>query len=283
MRCRIVRPAAALVALVSFTALALADPPEPDSNASSAPDPATLSPELREALQDLLNYDPAHLSKGRATPLRVGAPQSFELDGNRTDKTDGSAAVTVKKALPLAWDANVGADIGLPPAPAQTYQPDRPLQSAKDPGSGAAWAKVTVLPGLASVDARLDPGREQGRIGTTFSHSVPFGPNYSITLQNTYALTDTLWGATNAPAGGTTGALPPAQVWTNDRVVKFNILSTGTSLAAGVTSSSIDNTARSKFSAEQKLFEKFNITTSVTDVGAPTSNKSITAGFKLKW
>ena len=67
------------------------------------------------------------------------------------------------------------------------------------------------------------------------------------------------------------------------RLVKFNILSTGTSLAAGTTNSSIDNVTRNKFSAEQKLFSNFNVTTSVTDLGSAAPNKSITAGFKLKW
>lgn len=279
MRCRILRRifprVAALIALVSAGSLAVADPHEPDS--------PTLSPELQAALQELLSFDSSRAAQPlRGTPLRVPSPTSSELNWNRTDKSDGSAAVTVKKPLPLEWDTSVGADIGLPPAPALTYQPDRPIQSAKDPGSGAAWANVTVVPGLASVDARIDPTKEQGRIGTTLSRSLPLGSGYSITLQNSYALTDTLWGAPT-PAGG--GAAPgiPTQVWTNDRMVKFKILSTGTSLAAGTTNSSIDNITRNKFSAEQKLFENFNVTTSVTDVGAPSANKSITAGFKLKW
>lgn len=287
MRCRIVSrtfaPQAALIALLSSAALA--DPAAPDSapNGDAATEAATLSPELREALQDLLNYDPVRASSGRASPLRTPA-QSSDLDWNRSEKNDGSAAVSVKKALPLPWDAKVGADLAPATNPAMTYRPDRPQQSAKDTGSGAAWANVTVVPGLASVDARVDPGREQGRIGTTFSHSVPLGSSYSITLQNSYALTDTFSGTQAAPAApGAPAALPPSQVWSNDKLVKFNILSTGTSLAAGTTSSSIDNVTRNKFSAEQKLFENFNVTTSVTDVGAPVSNKSITAGFKLKW
>ena len=72
-------------------------------------------------------------------------------------------------------------------------------------------------------------------------------------------------------------------MWSNDRLVKFNFLSTGTSLAAGTTSSTLDRQTRNKISAEQKLFEGLNVTTTVTDVGAPTTAKSITAGFKWKW
>jgi hypothetical protein len=57
----------------------------------------------------------------------------------------------------------------------------------------------------------------------------------------------------------------------------------GTSIAAGTSSSNATNAARNKISAEQKLFDGLNITTSVTDVGAPTASKSITAGYKWKW
>ena len=68
-----------------------------------------------------------------------------------------------------------------------------------------------------------------------------------------------------------------------ERMVKFNILSTGTSFGAGTTSSSADSATHNKISAEQKLFDRLNVTTSVSDIGAPNSNKSITAGFKLNW
>jgi hypothetical protein len=36
-------------------------------------------------------------------------------------------------------------------------------------------------------------------------------------------------------------------------------------------------------SAEQKLFGPLHVTTSVSDLGEATVNKSITAGFKLHW
>jgi hypothetical protein len=36
-------------------------------------------------------------------------------------------------------------------------------------------------------------------------------------------------------------------------------------------------------SAEQKLYGPLHVTTAVTDLGQTTSNKSITAGFKLNW
>ena len=277
MRCRIV----SRIALAAFVVAASAPLALAIDVAPSEPQPATtVSPELREALQDLLNYDPGAPSR-RISPLRV-KPVSRDAEWNRSDKDDGSASVTVKKALPLSVDANVGADIGLAATPAKTYQPDKLQQSAKDTGSSAAWANLQVVPGLASLNARVDPTREQGRVGTTVSRSVPIGPNYSVTLLSSYALTDAL-AQTGTTLPGQTSLLPPTQFWTNDRLVKFNILSTGTSLAAGTTTSSLDNITHHKFSAEQKLFQNFNITTSVTDLGGATPNKSVSAGFKLRW
>jgi len=282
MRCRTVSQIA-LSALAVATAIPLARATDVAPGETQPAETTTISPELREALQDMLNYDPAGVSKRRASPLRV-KPLARAAEWNRTEKNDGSASVTVKKALPLGLDTNVGADIGTAATPALTYQPEKAQQSAKDTGSGTAWANVQVLPGLASLEARVDPTREQGRLGTTIGRSVPFGQNYSVTLQSTYALTDSLGAQTSTqPGQSQSAALPTTQFWTNDRLVKFNILTTGTSLAAGTTTSSLDNITHHKFSAEQKFFQNFNVTTSVTDIGGPAPNKSVTAGFKLRW
>lgn len=272
-------------ALLLLAVPALADPrAKPDGNTNET-EATELSPELQEALRDLLNSDSMREQMTRPLVRAPAAKASpYEVNWNRTDKADGSTAMSVKKPLPLEWDTNIGADLAPAGNPAITYQPDRVLQSSGDYGSGAAWANITV-PGLASVDARVDPAKEQSKLGTTFSRSLPVGGNYSITLQNTFAVTDTLANGPSAPliAGASPGG-PPAQVWSNDRLVKFNILSTGTTLAAGTSSTTVDNVLHNKFGVEQKLFDAFNVTTAVTDVGngRPT-NKSITAGFKFKW
>ena len=73
------------------------------------------------------------------------------------------------------------------------------------------------------------------------------------------------------------------QVFGNERAVKFNILPTGTTLGAGLTTASNDPVTHNTISAEQKLYGPLQVTTAVTDFGQTTSNKSITAGFKLHW
>jgi hypothetical protein len=297
MRCRRIfsrdfaRHGAALAALLSSCALTLADPAaKPDASGLDT-NGAPLSAEAEAALRDALVFDPARWMEMKpATPRAPSQKASgHDLDWNRTDKQDGSSAVTVKKPLPIEWDAKVGADFGFAPTPGVSYQPDRPLPYSKDQNTGAdglraTWASVTV-PGVASIDARVDPAKDQSKLGTTISRSVPVGSAYSVTLQNSFAVTETLGGVQNTPAATGTAppGTPPAQVWSNDRLVKFNFLSTGTSFAAGTTTSTIDRQTRNKISAEQKLFEGLNITTTVTDVGAPSIAKSITAGFKWKW
>jgi hypothetical protein len=279
------RRAATPIALLASFALAFADPQAtPDSGGLPGAESTALSAEAQAALREVLNFDPVR-AMTPASPLRVPSQKAsaHDLDWNRTEKADGSAALTVKKPLPFIWDAKVGADFGLAAAPAASSQLEKLLQSNKDQGMGAAWASVTV-PGLASIDARVDPGKEQSKLGTTLSRSLALGSQYSVTLQNSYALTETRGSAPMAPA--IASAVTPAasaQVWSTDRLVKFNILSTGTTLAAGTSSSTADNVTHNKISAEQKLFGPLSVTTALTDVGALTSSKSISAGFKLKW
>ncbi|HEU5445466.1 MAG TPA: hypothetical protein VFU70_07870, partial [Pseudolabrys sp.] len=73
------------------------------------------------------------------------------------------------------------------------------------------------------------------------------------------------------------------QVFGSEKAVKFNILSTGTTLGAGFATTSTDPVTHNTFSADQKLYGPLHVTTAVTDVGQTTSNKSISAGFKLNW
>ena len=256
--------ALALAALPSFAQ-------EPASNAA-------LSPETP--------FTPEALAIPPKKPLRLpGLSDGKGFDVKRTEKPDGSATVVVEQPLQTEWDNSVGAD--LKPATGSAF--DRPLPSPRDSsGGGAAWASVGV-PNVASADARIDPSNEQGKVGTTLKQSIPFGGRFAVTLQDTYSVTETLGQPSAAPSDLLLVALPPApaaatpQVYGNERAVKFNILPTGTTLGAGVTTASNDPVTHNTLSAEQKLYGPLQVTTAVTDFGQATSNKSITAGFKVHW
>jgi hypothetical protein len=260
-----------------------------DANAAAAP----LSPEESAAVGNALMFDPStFMSSKPAKPLRLPETSRHKsLDISRTDKPDGSSTVIVKKPLATEWDTTVGADLNLAATPPTNFGLDMPSPATtNNAGSGAAWASVG-LPNIASVDARVDPTRDQGKLGATFKRSVPVGSNLSVTLQNTYSVTETLSASTTpsydpllmAAPPVTATTTPPPQVWGSEKMVKVDVLSTGTSFGAGLTSNNIDPVTHNKFSADQKLYGPLHVTTAVTDVGRPTSSQSISAGLKLHW
>jgi hypothetical protein len=258
--------------------LQAAAPESEDSNAvesaadseTTAQDVEPLSEEEAAALRDALNSKiDSETAAAAATPRPAGGPG---LDWDRSTKPNGTTYI-VKRTLPVDWNAKIGADLGVSDTSARPA-PQPPALSPLDKNTGAAWANVQV-PSVASFDARIAPGGEPNKFGV--SRTVPLGGT-SLTLQDSYAL------AEPSPASPT-GITPPgaAPVWSNDRQAKLSITATGTTFGVGSTSSTADRATHNRFSAEQKLFDKFNITTTVSDVGAPTSNKGIAAGFKTQW
>ena len=198
--------------------------------------------------------------------------------------------MVVKKPLAAdEWNATVGADVNLAATPPDTYRVDQPMPTAADStGSGAAWASIGV-PNLASLDTRVAAGSDQGKIGTTLKRSIPLGSRFSVTVQDTYSVTDTFNssadGASNQPLLETAPAANPTPqyVYGNEKLAKLDYLPTGTTLSAAVSSSSIDPVTHKTFSADQKIYGPLHVTTALTDIGEPTASKSISARFKLNW
>jgi hypothetical protein len=248
---------------------------------------APLTPEESVLLGNALVFDPTALATPPKKPLRMPGTSDNSFDVKRTEKPDGSATVVVKQPLPTGWENSVGADLA-PSNKGASAAYDRPLPATRDGfGAGSAWASIGVK-NIGSVDARVDPTGEQGKLGGTLKHSIPFGGRFAVTVQDTYSVTETMAQPTG-PTDMPLMALPsnPApltpQVFGNEKAVKFNILPTGTTLGAGVTTASNDPVTHNTLSAEQKLYGPLQVTTAVTDFGQATSNKSITAGFKLHW
>jgi hypothetical protein len=194
--------------------------------------------------------------------LQTGAAGHFEKIGDafapalhtstawsRKDQPDGSALLSVKQALAIEWDSKVG----------------------------AAWANLTV-PDLVTVEVRLAPSDDQRKVGASVQRSLPIGRSLSVTLQNDLSMTENYPAAITGSAPGTS-----PKIWDSERRVKLDIATTGTTLAAASSSSSLDNLTHHTLSAEQKIYGPLQVKTSVADPGQPTSSKSITAGFKLNW
>jgi len=261
--------------LLALSGLAGAQQPatdEPPEAAASEDTPASepLPEEVQAALREALDPEKPDAFSSSARARDSG---SDDPNWHRKDQADGSAAVSVKRPLPTAWESSIGADLSAAPSP-------RPLSevspSSASQGSAAAWASVKV-PGVASVDTRVEPNNDQSKIGTTVSRSLALGSSNSLTLQNNFALTETLGSQPATPASS------PPSVWSNDQTLKFNVGSTGTTLAASTSRSNSDSIPHNKLSAEQKLFNDINVTTTLSDVGTATASKSVTAGIKLKW
>jgi hypothetical protein len=262
---------------------ALAQEPAQTNNDALIPE-APLTPEESAILGNALFFDPVALATPPKQSLRVPGGTGYNV--SHTQNLDGSSSIVVKQLLPTEWSNSVGANVGPSNSGGAFGQP---LPTTRDSTpSGAAWASLGVS-NIGSVDARIDPSAEQGKVGTTLKQSIPFGGRFAVTLQDTYSVTETLGQPSTGPSdiplmtppSAPVGATP--QVFGNERSVKFNILPTGTTLGAGVVTASNDPVTHNTISAEQKLYGPLQVTTAVTDFGQATSNKSITAGFKLHW
>lgn len=269
---------------------ATADAAAPPEDSAAQPPEAPLTPEEAAVLANALTFDPATLDAKPAKSLRLpGSAKGDQIDYSHSAKPDGSGTMAMTKPFAGDWDAKVGADVTRTPDRSSGYSPDQPLPvTGGNQDSAAAWASVGMT-NFASVDARVDPGSDQGKLGTTLKRSIPLGSKYSVTLQDTYSVTQNM----GTPAAPTTiplmtspagAATPPAaQVWSNQRSIKFDVASTGTTFGAGLVTASNDPVTHNTFSADQRIYGPLHVTTAVTDLGETTSSKSLSAGLKLHW
>jgi hypothetical protein len=285
-------PAAIAIMLSSMIATAAtAEPytsaPQPPSGEASTPvdAEAPADPTALEAFNwHALNWDLSKLAPVRGQ-IRTPATTNPRADWNRVENRDGTAAVTVKRALPTGWDSNVGMDFNVAgQRPAAV--PSLPGALAPEPDqTGAAWATITA-PGVnlpigwdkTTINARIDPLHDQRTLGTTLSRSVPLNDGLSVTLQNGYSLSHS---AASAWAGN--AAASDAQVLTTDTSAKLNVLPTGTSLSVGAAKSTLDERWLRTLSTEQKLFGGVSVTGAISETTDGEPNRSLSAGFKRQW
>jgi hypothetical protein len=213
-------------------------------------------------------------------PLELPADAPLDLSTPEPEKLKGMTPFA-DRASALDWNGKAGIDYSKPSIPAVTFQPDQLLAGAvPDQSSGVAWATITA-PGFeaplgwdkTSIETRVDPSQEQGKLGTTLSRSVPVGDDVSLTLQNGASMTRSLPNATG-----------PVHSWATSQALRFNFLPTDTSVSFGADISSTDDKWLRTLSAEQKLFGgPFSVTGSVSETATGDLSKSLKAGFKRTW
>ena len=216
---------------------------------------------------------------------RAKAAANSGMNWSSNANADGSSAVTVKQSVSSFWDTRIGADMTVTKEP--TTMSELLAQKAENGGnlpqsSGSAWAAATA-PGAGAiwdktaVEARVDPGSEQSKLGASLTKSVPLSGDTSLTLQNGYSVNQQ--GTTALPGVG--GHI--TRNYGTDQSAKVTITDTGTSITAGQTLSTTDDKWLRKVGAEQKLFDNVTVSGSVGETSQGAINKSVTAGFKKSW
>ena len=235
-----------------------------------------------------LNVDAYTLAERPAAAARgaKGRPGGDDVSWSNNRKANGGADVSVKQSMWSFWDTRVGADMTV--AREQTTMSELLAEKASNGGGlpqsgGSAWAAMTA-PGAAgiwdrtAVEARVDPGSEQSKLGTSISKQVPLNGDNSVTLQNGYNVTQQ--GMTGVPG---LPSRPTTRNYETDQSARLSIGDTGTSVTAGQTLSSSDDKWLRKVGAEQKLLDGVTVSGSVGETAQGTMNKSVTAGFKRSW
>lgn len=245
-----------------------ADTPEPDWSLLNTDNSPTAKASLREKRSSLI----------------VGSPSSSWTN----NESNGASALSVKQSVTPFWDTRVGADINVarqnaPRSAADAYRNQFGDGTAQAQSGGAAWAAATA-PGVGSIwdktaiEARVDPGADQTKLGTSLSKSVPIaGDQYSLTLQSGYNVIQ----QGSIPAIGYNGR--PTRSYETDQLARFNITDTGTSFIAGQSLATTDDKWLRKFGAEQKLFGGVNVSGSISETVQGVTNKTFSAGFKHSW
>jgi hypothetical protein len=264
-----------------------ADKPAP----AEASDPASKDIDASKLDWSQLAADASPAIDGKANDkAKPGAGPKKAADGSDIkwsghDQANGSSAVSVKQSVSPYWDARVGADMTVARQPTTMSEllAEKSTNGGNVPqSSGSAWAAVTA-PGAGSlwdktaVEARVDPGSDQSKLGTTISKQVPLQDQYSVTLQNGYNVTEQGTVAVPGIAGRTTHS------YETDQSAKLDIGKTGTSVTAGQSLSSNDDKWLHKIGAEQKLADGVTVSGSIGETAQGSTNKSITAGFKKSW
>jgi len=232
-----------------------------------------------------LNVDAATLAEARAKAAAKTAVDGSGMKWSSQNQANGSSAVSVKQSVSPFWDARVGADMTVTHEP--TTMSELLAEKSANGGnlpqsSGSAWAAITA-PGAGSlwdktaVEARVDPGQDQSKLGTSVSKQVPLADQYSVTLQNGYSMTQQ--GSVPVPGnGGRT-----THGYETDQSAKLDIGDTGASVTAGQSLSSADDRWLRKIGAEQKLSDGVTISGAIGETPQGATSKSISAGLKKSW
>jgi hypothetical protein len=260
------------------------------AEATDAPVDTAHDDDMKNVDVDKLDWSQLNLDGSTLTTRQPGKAQSASIapanpapNWSSNNGGNGSSAVSVKQSLAGFLDPQVGADMTVAQQPQGLTESQILAMRLANGGSlpessGSAWASVSA-PGVdaiwdkTSLQARVDPGQDQSRLGTSLSKSVPLNGHTSLTLENGYNVVEQGLGAVGRPTHS----------YDTEQTAKLNLNDIGTSFTAGQAFSSTDERWLHSVGAEQKLFGGVSITGSISETAAGPENKSITAGYKQSW
>ncbi len=284
-----------LAAAVLLAQAAVAHAQSPQAEEDEQAEEAAPSVNDEDVLKDIdvsqldwgqLNVDASTLSDGLPAKARAGrAAADGGMNWSNKNQANGASAVSVKQSVSPFWDTRVGADMTVTREPTTMSEllAEKTANGGSLPqSSGSAWAAITA-PGAGpvwdktAVEARVDPGADQSRLGTSILKQVPLGDATSLTLSNGYNVIQQ--GAVPVPGIATR----QERTYQTEQSARVELSETGTSISAGQSLSTSDDKWLRKVGAEQKLFGDVSVSGSVGETPQGTINKSISAGIKKSW
>jgi hypothetical protein len=284
---------AAMLAMMSaigaLRAEEAAAPPAEEATEQEAPPPAEDEP-----LPDDIDFsalttplDRPHTPAPRLRTAPPSATASAAPAWSRSDRSNGTAAVSVKQPVSPFWDMKAGVDLDVatqssPLRTPETLPEKLAADSRAENSQAAAWmsAKAPGVPYLSDqvmLEARMNPTRD-ARLGTSFSKSLPlFDEQLSLTLRHGYYVTQ------HDAIPGLPAVTGHGRSFDMDRSAQVSITDTGTSFLAGQALSPTGDRWLNSVGAQQKLFDGVSITGTVSETQQGFSNKSLTAGFRKSW
>ncbi|MCC8958381.1 hypothetical protein H8B02_34665 [Bradyrhizobium sp. Pear77] len=258
-------------------------PPAADAN------DADILKDIDQSKLDWSQLDTDSTSLPTLAPKSAAKPSSIagnDPSWSTNNNANGSSAVSVKQSVSPFLDTRIGADMTVAKQGTMTTSEQLSERLANGGGlpqsGGSAWASISTG-GVASiwdktsVEARVDPGADQSKVGTSLSKSVPLSEQYSLTLQSGYNLIQ----QGVVPVPGVDGH--PSRSYDTDQSARLSVRDTGTSITAGQTLSTAEDRWLRRVGAEQKLFDGVTVSGSVGETPQGTINKSIGAGYKRSW
>jgi len=235
-----------------------------------------------------LDTDVSPPASGPAAKTRSGKPVAdSRMNWSNETQANGASAVSVKQSVSPFWDTRVGADMtvtrGEPTTMSELLAEKTDNGGSLPQSGGSAWAAITA-PGAGpiwdktAVEARIDPGQDQSRLGTSISKQMPLGNQTSLTLSNGYSVTQQ-GGVVLVPGF----ASRPERSYETEQSARVELGGTGTSVSAGQTLSTSDDKWLRQVGAEQKLPGGISISGSIGETAEGTTSTSISAGYKTNW